>query len=63
MSAMSVAGKNAEDMIKQLKIEYNRVRQAKITREMVEIASGARALKNKRQKMQSEGHRLEQSTQ
>jgi len=63
MSAMSVAGKNAEDMIKQLKIEYNRVRQAKITREMVEIASGARALKNKRQKMQSEGHRLEQSNQ
>ena len=63
MSAMSVAGKNAEDMIKQLKVEYNRVRQAKITREMVEIASGARALKKKRQMLQSEGHRLEQPNQ
>lgn len=63
MSAMSVAGKNAEDMIKQLKVEYNRVRQAKITREMVEIASGARALKKKRQKIQSEGHKLEQPNQ
>ncbi|MBQ7501024.1 MAG: ATP synthase F1 subunit gamma [Clostridia bacterium] len=45
MSAMNTAGKNAEEMLKKLKTEYNRIRQAAITREMTEITSGARALK------------------
>lgn len=63
MTAMDAAGKNAEDMLKQLKVEYNRVRQARITKEVIEIASGARALKNKRQMIQSEGHRFEQPNQ
>ena len=54
MNAMSTAGKNAEDMIKKLQMEYNSVRQAAITREMIEIASGAKALKMKRQKQSEE---------
>ncbi len=50
MTAMSTAGKNAEEMLKQLKIKYNAVRQAAITNEMIEITSGANALKAKRLK-------------
>ena len=48
MTAMSSAGKNAEEMLKKLKIQYNGIRQAAITREMTEIAAGAKALKEKR---------------
>ncbi len=48
MLAMSTAGKNAEDMLKKLKTQYNAIRQAGITNEMIEIASGARALKKKK---------------
>ncbi len=47
MSAMSTAGKNAEEMLKKLKMQYNGIRQAAITREMTEITAGAKALKNK----------------
>ena len=43
MTAMSTAGKNADDMLKELKIRYNSLRQAAITREMTEITSGAQA--------------------
>ena len=57
MTAMSTAGKNAEEVLKKLQMQYNSLRQAAITREMVEITSGAKALKRKRQKKQSEGPR------
>ncbi len=60
MTAMSTAGKNAEEMLKQLKAQYNSIRQAAITREMIEITSGAKALKAKRMK-QREGRHAEQS--
>ena len=49
MTAMNTAGKNAEDMLKKLRIQYNGIRQAAITREMTEISSGAKALKRKRE--------------
>ena len=48
MSAMKTAGDNAEDILKNLKIEYNGIRQAAITREMTELASGGKALRKKR---------------
>lgn len=48
MTAMSAAGKNAKEMIKELKIKYNSIRQAAITREITEITAGARALSLKR---------------
>lgn len=54
MTAMNTAGKNAEEMLKKLRVQYNRVRQATITREMTEITSGAKALAHKRKKGQSE---------
>jgi F-type H+-transporting ATPase subunit gamma len=45
MTAMDKATENAEEMLKSLKISYNRARQAAITTELTEIVSGAAALK------------------
>ena len=44
MAAMDNATRNAGDMIKRLTIVYNRSRQAAITKELIEIISGAEAL-------------------
>ena len=44
MTAMDNATRNAGDMIKRLSQVYNRARQANITRELIEIISGAEAL-------------------
>ncbi len=44
MSAMDSATRNAGDMINKLTIKYNRARQANITKELIEIISGAEAL-------------------
>jgi len=44
MSAMDSATRNAGDMIHKLTIKYNRQRQANITKELIEIISGAEAL-------------------
>ena len=45
MAAMDSATRNAKDMIGRLTLYYNRARQATITKELVEIVSGAEALK------------------
>lgn len=44
MTAMDKASTNANDMLRSLKISYNRARQAAITTELTEIVSGAAAL-------------------
>jgi F-type H+-transporting ATPase subunit gamma len=44
MTAMDSATRNAGDMITRLSITYNRTRQAAITKELIEIISGAEAL-------------------
>jgi F-type H+-transporting ATPase subunit gamma len=44
MTAMDNASRNAEDMTKKLTLRYNRARQASITKELIEIVSGAEAL-------------------
>jgi F-type H+-transporting ATPase subunit gamma len=44
MSAMDSATRNAGDMVDKLTIEYNRSRQAAITKELIEIISGAESL-------------------
>jgi len=44
MTAMDNATRNAGDMIKSLSLVYNRTRQAQITKELIEIVSGAEAL-------------------
>jgi len=45
MSAMENATSNAAEMIDRLTLFYNRTRQAVITKELMEIVSGAEALK------------------
>ena len=45
MTAMDSATKNASEMIGRLTLEYNRARQAAITKELMEIIGGAEALK------------------
>jgi F-type H+-transporting ATPase subunit gamma len=44
MSAMDAATRNAGDVIDRLTLQYNRTRQAMITKELIEIISGAEAL-------------------
>jgi F-type H+-transporting ATPase subunit gamma len=44
MTAMDNATRNADDMVKKLTLVYNRTRQAVITKELIEIISGAEAL-------------------
>lgn len=47
MMAMDAATSSAKDMLKDLSIKYNRVRQAAITQEITEVISGARAQKKR----------------
>jgi F-type H+-transporting ATPase subunit gamma len=45
MTAMESATRNTEELIRSLTLQFNRARQAAITKELVEIVSGAEALK------------------
>ncbi len=47
MNAMKSAGDNAQEILRSLRVQYNKVRQAAITEEMIEIAAGAKALRQK----------------
>jgi F-type H+-transporting ATPase subunit gamma len=44
MTAMESATRNTEELISSLTLKFNRARQAAITKELVEIVSGAEAL-------------------
>ena len=46
MTAMSAATSNAENMLRDLSIEYNKTRQTAITQELIEVVSGANAQNN-----------------
>jgi len=45
MTAMQQATDNAKEILKELQLTYNKARQAAITKEILEIVSGAEALK------------------
>jgi F-type H+-transporting ATPase subunit gamma len=45
MTAMHMATDNASELIRDLTLEYNKARQASITSEILEVVSGAEALK------------------
>jgi F-type H+-transporting ATPase subunit gamma len=45
MTAMHQATDNAQEILKDLRLSYNKARQAAITKELLEIVSGAEALK------------------
>ena len=53
MNAMNSANENAEKMLGELALAYNRIRQAAITQEITEVSAGARAQKRKRQKQRA----------
>ena len=48
MTAMEAATNSAKDMLHELDILYNRVRQAAITQEITEVIGGVRAQKKKK---------------
>ena len=48
-TAMKAANDNADNILHDLSIEFNRVRQANITQEITEVSSGARAQRRKRE--------------
>ena len=48
MTAMDSANQNAEKLLGELSLQYNRVRQAAITQEITEISAGARAQRRKK---------------
>jgi len=48
MTAMDNANRNAEKLLGELSLQYNRVRQAAITQEITEISAGARAQRHKK---------------
>lgn len=50
MLAMQSATDNAQEMLRVLSIDYNRIRQAAITQEITEVIGGAKALKKKKMK-------------
>ena len=50
MRAMDSANRNAEKILDELSIQYNRVRQGAITQEITEVSAGARAQKLKETK-------------
>lgn len=51
MTAMNAATQNADELLRELSIMYNRARQAAITQEITEVCSGARAQKNKKKRV------------
>ncbi|MCR5791906.1 MAG: ATP synthase F1 subunit gamma [Lachnospiraceae bacterium] len=54
MMAMEAASRNASEMLRELEIVYNRVRQAAITQEITEVVGGAKALKKKKKKKRAD---------
>lgn len=53
MQAMNSANQNADNILGELQIQYNRVRQAMITQEITEVSAGAKAQKNKKKRRQA----------
>ena len=58
MTAMEAATKNAKEMIDVLTIQYNKARQEKITKELLDIVGGAEALRSKERRHE---HRKDRS--
>ena len=47
---MNAANQNAEELLADLGMQYNRIRQANITQEITEISAGAKAQRQERQR-------------
>lgn len=57
MTAMDAANQNAEKLLQELSLQYNRVRQAAITQEITEVSAGAKAQRAQRKKRQQRKER------
>ena len=55
MAAMDSADQNAQELLDQLSLEYNRARQAAITQEITEVSAGARARARQKKRTEKEG--------
>ena len=55
MAAMDSANRNAQELLDQLSLEYNRARQAAITQEITEVSAGARARARQKKRTEKEG--------
>ena len=55
MAAMDSADRNAQELLDQLSLEYNRARQAAITQEITEVSAGARARARQKKRTEKEG--------
>ena len=53
MNAMDAANRNAQELLAELSVQYNHIRQAAITREITEVSSGARSMRKKAKKKSS----------
>ena len=49
MAAMDSANQNAEGLLGELSLQYNRVRQSAITQEITEVSAGARAQRQRKE--------------
>lgn len=47
MNAMDAANRNAEELLGELSVQYNHIRQSAITQEITEVSSGAKSMRNK----------------
>ena len=56
MRAMDAANRNADDMLVELMLAYNRVRQAAITQEITEVSAGAKAQKKLHNSQHTRGY-------
>ena len=55
MNAMEAASKNADELLQELRILYNRARQAEITQEITEVSSGAKAQRKNKKNSKKDG--------
>ncbi len=55
MAAMDSANRNAQELLDQLSLEYDRARQAAITQEITEVSAGARARARQKKRTEKEG--------
>ena len=55
MTAMDSANMNAENLLEELYLKYNHIRQGAITQEITEVAAGAKSMKRKAKRKKTEG--------
>ena len=55
MTAMDNANRNAEELMGELSLQYNRVRQSAITQEITEVSAGAKAQRKRSERIRKEG--------